>query len=135
MLAALTAEQISIWERRMVERGYAKRTAKDARSVLTTLLGDAIPRQISINPAERRTGKGRKGLRRIERHEKTEKAWPTPLQALLVAERCAALSGRDTDFVMVVHIAYTGSRWSEAIGRPPHCVRGDRVAIDWKLYE
>lgn len=134
-LASLTAEEISIWERGLVERGYAKRTAKDARSVLTTLLGDAIPRHIDVNPAQRRNGKGRKGLRRIERHEKAEKAWSTPFQALLVAERCAALSGRDTDFVMIVHLAYTGSRWSEVIGLPPECIRDDQVAIDWKLYE
>jgi integrase len=134
-LTSLTAEEISVWERRLVEGGYSKRTAKDARSVLTTVLGDAIPRHLQMNPAQRRTGKGRKGIRRIERHERAEKAWPTPLQALLVAERCAALSGQDTDFTMVVHLAYTGSRWSEVIGLTPECVLGDRVALDWKLYE
>jgi len=134
-LTTLTAEAVSVWERRLIGQGYAKRTARDARSVLTTLLGDAIPRYLQVNPAQRRTGKGRKGLRRIERHEKAEKAWPTPLQALLIAERCAALSGQDTDFVMNVYVAYTGSRWSEVIGLPPECVRDEQVAIDWKLYE
>jgi integrase len=134
-IASLTAEEISVWERELVERGYAKRTAKDARSVLTTVLGDAIPRHIQTNPAQRRTGKGRKGLRRIERHERAEKVWPTPLQVLLVAERCASLSGRDTDFVMIVYLAYTGSRWSEVIGLQPDCLRGDLATIAWKLYE
>jgi hypothetical protein len=66
---------------------------------------------------------------------KAEKVWPTPLQALLVAERCATLSGQGTDFVMIVHLAYTGSRWSEVMGLPPDCVRGDRIDIEWKLYE
>jgi hypothetical protein len=42
--------------------------------------------------------------------------WATPMQALLVAERCAALSGHDTDFVMIITEAYTGMRWSEVIG-------------------
>jgi hypothetical protein len=32
----------------------------------------------------------------------------TPLQALLVAERAALLSGRDDDFTMVVTMGYTG---------------------------
>ena len=45
--------------------GYAHRTARDARSTLATILNDAIPRYIQINPAERKRGKGRKGLRRI----------------------------------------------------------------------
>jgi integrase len=134
-LESLTAEDVSVWEKGLIARGYAKRTAKDARSVLTTILGDAIPRHIQANPAQRRTGKGRKGIRRIERHEKAEKAWPTPLQALLVAERCAALSGQDADFVMIVYLAYTGSRWSEVIGLQPDCVRDDKATIAWKLYE
>jgi hypothetical protein len=117
------------------ERGYARRTARDARSTLATILNDAVPRYIQSNPAERKRGKGRKGLRRIAKRERAEKVWATPLQALLVAERCAALSGQDTDFVMNVYVAYTGSRWSEVIGLPPECMHGDQVAIDWKLYE
>jgi len=72
-LASLATEEISIWERRLIRKGYSKRTAKDARSVLVTLLGDAIPRYIQVNPAQRRSGKGRKGLRRIERHEKARR--------------------------------------------------------------
>jgi len=40
-----------------------------------------------------------------------------PLQALLVAERAALLSGRDEDFTMVVTIGYTGLRWGETIGQ------------------
>ena len=59
----------------------------------------------------------------------------TPLQALLVAERAAVLSGDETDFVMNLFIAYTGARWSEAIGLPPGCVREKEVALHWKLYE
>jgi integrase len=134
-LASITAEEIASWERRIVASGYSRRTARDARSTLTTVLGDAIPHYIQANPAQRRRGKGSKGQRRIERIERTAKAWPTPLEALLVAERCAALSGHDTDFVMVIVLAYTGMRWSEIIGLTPACVPGDRVDISWKLYE
>jgi hypothetical protein len=57
------------------------------------------------------------------------------LAAMLVAERCAALSGRDDDFVMFTTIAYCGNRWSEAIGLPLECVHRHEIDIDWKLYE
>ncbi len=117
------------------EGGYAHRTARDARSTLATILTDAVPRYIQSNPAERKRGKGRKGLRRIAKRERAEEVWAAPLQALLIAERCAVLSGQDTDFVMNIYVAYTGSRWSEVIGLLPECVHGDQVATDWKLYE
>jgi integrase len=127
-LASFTPEEISEWEMRLTNQGgYAHRTARDARSTLATILNDAVPRYIQSNPAERKRGKGRKGLRRIAKRERAEKVWPTPLQALLIAERCAALSGQDTDFVMNIYVAYTGSRWSEVIGLLPECVHDDQV--------
>jgi integrase len=134
-LASLTAEEIATWETGLMRQGYSRRTASDARSMLITVLGDAIPRYINVNPAERKRGKGRKGLRRIARRERAEKVWATPLQVLLIAERCAALSGQDGDFVMIITVAYTGMRWSEVIGLPPGCVDRDKIDIDWKLYE
>jgi len=134
-LNGLTAEEITTWEMELVRRGYARRTARDARSTLITVLGDAVPRYLRSNPAERRRGKGRKGQRRIDRLQSAEKAWASPLQVLLVAERCAVLSGRDTDFVMNIFMAYTGARWSEVIGLLPECVLGHQAGIDWKLYE
>lgn len=134
-LAELNALEIANWEIAIVAAGYSRRTARDARTALTALLGDAIPHYIQVNPAQRKRGKGRKGQRRIERNEQAEKVWPTPLQALLVAERCAALSGRDADFIAVLTLAYTGMRWSELVGLTPACLRGDVVRIDWKLYE
>ena len=134
-ISSLTAEEISTWEQGIASSGYSRRTSRDARSTLATVLADAIPQHLAANPAQRKRGKGRKGRRRIEQYERAEKAWPAPLQALLVAERCAALSGRDTDFVMILTIAYTGMRWGEAIGLRPEYVRGGQVAVDWKLYE
>ena len=134
-LASITAEEVSAWERQVAASGYSRRSARDARSTLATVLGDAIPRYIQANPAQRRRGKGRKGQRRIQRIEQAGKAWATPLQALLVAERCAALSGHETDFVMIITVAYTGMRWSEVIGLVPGCVHDDRIDVSWKLYE
>jgi integrase len=134
-LASLTPQEIAAWETRIAGSGLSRRTAREARSTLTNILADAVPHHIPFNPAVRKRGKGRKGQRRIERIEKQEKVWATPLQALLIAERSAALSGTDTDFVMMLTIAYTDMRWSEAIGLRPECVKGSEVDIHWKLYE
>ena len=49
--------------------------------------------------------------------------WATPLEALLIAERCAALSRNDTDFTLITTLAYTGMRWSEVIGFSPESVK------------
>lgn len=104
-------EQIAAWEMKLVTAGgYLRSTAREARSTLTNILGDAIPRYIRSNPSARKRGKGKKGQRRIAEAEKAEKVWPTSMQALLFAERCAVLSGDDSDFVLNVTIDYTGSR-------------------------
>jgi hypothetical protein len=113
---SITAEEISAWERQISASGYTRRTARDARSTLTTVLGDAIPRYIQTNPAQRRRGKGRKGQRRIQHIEQAGKAWATPIQALLVAERCAALSGHDTDSAASLLAALISD---ERSGSPP----------------
>jgi hypothetical protein len=139
-LADITAEEVGKWERAIVARGFARRTAKDARTTLTTILNDAIPRHIKVNPAARKRGKGRKGQRRIEHHEQAEKVWATPLQVLLIAERLAALTGRDEDFLLGITDGYTGMRWSETVGLMPDYVLpdrmdGDTINIQWKLYE
>lgn len=134
-IGGLTAQEIAAWEQRNIGMGYSRRTASDARSTLGTVLADAVPQHLDVNPAVRRKGKGKKGRTRIANLEKKEKAWPTPLQALLVAERCAVMSGQDETFVMVISIAYTGMRWSEANALAPKALRGNKLDIHWKLYE
>lgn len=134
-LASVSSEEVAVWEKGILAQGYARKTAREARSLLATILSDAMQRYLQQNPAAHRRGKGRKGQGRIERAERAAMAWATPLQTLLLAERCSALSGSDTDFVMVVTMAYTGMRWSEALGLQPPCLRGDTLDIDWKLYE
>jgi integrase len=117
----------------MISLGYTAKVAREARSTLSNMLNDAIPRYLQANPAARRRGKGRRGQRRIERIERAERQWATPLEVLLFGERCAALSGADTDFVMIITMAYTGMRWSEALGLLPGCLQGEQLRIDWKL--
>ncbi|GAA4383995.1 hypothetical protein GCM10023088_51770 [Actinomadura verrucosospora] len=62
-----------------------------------------------------------------------EKKWASPLQVLLLAERCGLLSGREDDFILIVLTAYTGMRWGEAMGlQRPYC-RLDHIQVDWQL--
>ena len=109
-LGSLTTEDITRWENSIPARtGVSRRVARDARAVLCTMLGDAAaakPPLIPYNPAIRPRNRGRRTGRKLDRGP--QRVWATPLQALLVAERAALLSGRDEDFTMVVTIAYTG---------------------------
>ncbi|WP_067171103.1 tyrosine-type recombinase/integrase [Microtetraspora niveoalba] len=124
------------WERSIVRAGYAPRTARDARTLMINILGDAVPRYIDANPAARKRGKGKKGLRRIEAYQRAAKVWPSPGEAVLVAER-AALVADDWDvFLMYVTKAWTGLRWSEILAlRPESLLDGDALDVDTKIYE
>ncbi|NRQ38544.1 hypothetical protein HII36_42985 [Nonomuraea sp. NN258] len=136
-LVAIAPEMVGPWERSIVAAGYKPRTAKDARATLITVLNAAKRAgHIDTNPAERVRGTGRKGRSRVEEWEQAEKVWPTPFQALIIAERVAVLSGRWTDFLLVLLAFYTGARWSEAIAVTPEAVK-DRgiVHLHWKIYE
>ena len=109
-LSSLSTGEIAAWENGLPTRaGVSRRTARDARSLLCTILGDAAaakPPLIAYNPALRPRNRGRRTGRRLDRAP--QRAWATPLQALLLAERAALLSGRDDDFTMLVTIGYTG---------------------------
>jgi hypothetical protein len=117
-LSAMTTEAITRWQNSLPAReGISRRTAADARSLLGTILGDAaahMPPLIPYNPALRPRNRGRKTGRRLARSP--QRAWATPLQALLMAERAALLTGRDDDFTLILTLAYTGLRWGEVIG-------------------
>ena len=125
-LGSLRFEEIEAWDNaipaRISARGrpYARSVAASARSLLITILGDAVHAgKIERNPAERR--KGRRGRVRAKGRAPSRAAEQatanviTPVQALCLAERCALLSGRDMDFVMNVFAAWTGVRWGELL--------------------
>ena len=155
-LGSLTFEEIESWERSIPKRinsqgrHYAPSVASSARSLLITILGDAVHAgKIDRNLAERR--KGRRGRKRTKGRAPARAAQPgtanvvTPLQALCLAERCALLSGRDTDFVMNVFAAWTGVRWGELLAvegwdgedSPLQLPRNGiaTYAVDWQLRE
>jgi integrase len=136
-LNSLSTEGITGWENALPARaGISGRTARAARTLLGTILGDAAatrPPLIPYNPALRPRNRGRRTGRRLERDP--QRAWATPLQALLLAERAALLSGRDGDFTMIVTIAYTGLRWGETIGLERDYVHPGEIHVEWQLRE
>ncbi len=136
-LNSLTGEEITVWEHRLPATEQVSRsTAKDARSLLHTILGDAAaakPPLIPFNPAVRPRNRGRRTGRRLDRSP--QRAWATPLEVLLVAERAALLAGRDDEFTMLVTIAYTGMRWGETIGLERDLLLPGLINIEWQLRE
>ena len=137
LLNSLSTEGITRWENALPARaGISRRTARDARSLLCTILGDAAatkPPLIPYNPALRPRNRGRRTGRRLDRGP--QRAWATPLEALLLAERAALLSGRDDDFTMVITIGYTGLRWGETIGLERDYLRESEIHVEWQLRE
>jgi integrase len=136
-LSVLGSEQVTRWELALpASAGVSRRTAADARALLRTILGDAAaawPPLIGHNPAVRPRNRGRRTGRRMERSPR--RAWATPLQVLLVAERAALLTGRDEDFTLIVTMAWTGMRWGEAIGLETGLVRPGHLCVEWQLRE
>ncbi len=104
--------------------------------MLCTILGDAAttkPPLIPYNPAIRPRNRGCRTGRRLARAP--QRVWATPLQALLVAEWAALLTGRDDDFTIVVTIAYTGLRWGEVIGLESEYAHQGEIHVEWQLRE
>jgi integrase len=136
-LGSLSTEEITKWENTLPAReGISRRTARDTRSLLCTILGDAAatkPPLIPYNPALRPRNRGRRTGRRLARTP--QRVWATPLQVLLIAERAALLTGRADDFTMIITIAYTGLRWGEAIGLETKHTHPGEIHIEWQLRE
>jgi GNAT superfamily N-acetyltransferase len=137
-LNSLTGEDITVWERKLhAVEGMSRSTAKDARALLHTILGDAAaakPPLIPFNPAVRPRNRGRRtGRRLLDRS--AQRAWATPLEVVIVAERAALLAGRDDEFTMLVTIGYTGMRWGETIGLECDLLLSSLINIEWQLRE
>jgi integrase len=136
-LGSIGSEEINSWENAIPARyGVSRRTAAAARSLLGTILGDAVaarPPLLPYNPALRQRNRGRRTGRRLALSP--QRAWAAPLQALLVAERAALLSGQASDFILVVTIGYTGLRWGEAIGLEHAFLKPGAIHVEWQLRE
>jgi integrase len=136
-LNSITPGEVNEWEKSIPsEKGVSVRTATEARSLLSTILGDAVtarPPILQFNPAARLRNRGKKSGRRLAASPPT--IWATPLESLLIAERAALLSGRDDEFTMLVAIAYTGMRWAECLGLEREFLADGIINIEWQLAE
>ena len=155
-IGSLAFEEIEAWEKTIPTRinahgrPYARSVATGARSLLITILGDAVHAgRLDRNPAGRRKGRrGKvraKGRKPAVAQDLTTANVITPLQSICLAERTALLSGRDIDFVMNITAPWTGVRWGELEAfeasedeDSPLQLRDDGIstyAIDWQLRE
>ena len=136
-LTDITTPEVTKWEKGLpAAEKVSARTASDARSLLSTILGDAVaarPPRIPYNPALRLRNRGRRTGRRLLKTP--PRTWATPLEALLVAERAALLSGQDDDFLLLIAIAYTGMRWGEMIGLESEYCQPGLINVEWQLRE
>ena len=89
----------------------------------------AHPLQPGAAPPQPRPRTGRRLARSPQR------AWATPLQALLLAERAALLTGRDDDFTLILTLAYTGLRWGEVIGLEHSYLHPGEIRVEWQIRE
>jgi excisionase family DNA binding protein len=114
-LADITRADIDAWEKRERAAGYADASVRSWRKVLHLILADAVEDgRITVNPATKRRGRGRRAGRTTRRSP--EKIITSALGVLLIAERAALLSGRDDEFVAIVTTGFTGIRWGELVG-------------------
>ena len=141
-LKSITRGEIDRWERDLIEkRGYSPEYIGGARRRLHTILADAlVAGHITVNPATRQRGRGRKANQDRAR-DSAEKIWASENTALLLAERCALLSG-EAEFVRVLLMAFSGLRWGEVTGLQASYVRApDRrrnhhyIRVEWQLVE
>ncbi|WP_328549904.1 LacI family DNA-binding transcriptional regulator [Streptomyces sp. NBC_00366] len=132
-LAGILRTDIALWEKK--ERaGYAASSVRTWRATLHVIFEDAVyDGLITINPAARRRGRGKRAGR--SRNRGPEKVVTDALGILLTAERAALLSGRDDEFVAVVLKGYTGMRWGEIVGLETEFARPSSVRVEWQLYE
>ncbi|TDD26643.1 hypothetical protein E1287_36080, partial [Actinomadura sp. KC06] len=91
-------EEVEAWAIEL-RRRYARSTVGNTRDLLSTILGDAYEAGlVDVNAAARRRRRRRGKV--IDQRAQTvqePRPWATPLEALLIAERCAVLTGRNDD--------------------------------------
>lgn len=108
--------EIAAW-RKQLHGDYAQGTVNRILGCLVTLLGDAMDQRIiHRNPALAKRRRGKVAPKRQERRQRRYEEITDPFGAFLIAERCATLTGRDDDFIMVTAAFYMSLRWSEVIG-------------------
>jgi Phage integrase, N-terminal SAM-like domain/Bacterial regulatory proteins, lacI family len=136
-LDRIDAALIRKWERSEKADGYKPASIRTWRGTLHNILGDAVPDHISVNPAARKRGKGRRSGagRKSAGSRGPEMPVATPLAMLLIAERLSVLTGRDDEFVMVQTGFWHALRLGETVGLERPFTRPRTLRVEWQLYE
>jgi integrase len=144
-LATITSpEEVAAWEIALHEqpqppggKPLSVTSARHCRKLLALILSDTVTADLIARNAARIPR--RRGMTASEARaaaaEAEQEPWTDPLQALLIAERAALLSGRDEEFVQVITMQYTGMRWGEMTGLEASCVKPGSIRIWWQLAE
>ena len=133
-LKDIDADRVGEWDRKLRAAGYSDDSIRTYRGVLSVMLADAVEaKKIDVNPVSRPRNRGRRAGK--AKHRAPEKPVVDALGALLLAERCAILSGRDDEFILVVTKVFTGMRWAELIGLERPYFRMSTVRVEWQLEE
>ena len=133
-LGDIGAAAIGRWERAEKAAGYKPSSIRTWRGTLHTCLEDAVGVHLAANPAARKRGRGKRSGRKAAGRG-PEKVITYPLDALLIAERMAILSGRDDEFVMITAAFWDGLRLGEVIGLEKTYVRPKTLRVEWQLHE
>jgi integrase len=133
-LADITPGRVGTWQGKLRAAGFSEESIRTYRGLLSVILADAVEaKKIEINPVTRPRGRGRRSGKM--KHRAPEKPVTDPLGALLLAERCAIMSGRDDEFVLTVTLAWTGLRWGEAVGLERPFFRMSSIRVEHQLTE
>ncbi|MFC5187101.1 tyrosine-type recombinase/integrase [Actinomadura harenae] len=128
---------IAGWTKKLRAEGYKPSSIATAHARMYTLMEDAVDNGYARkNPCDHKRKRGKRSDNAPTSSE--EEVWTTPLGALLVAERCGVLGGRDEDFLFPLTIAYTGMRLGEAIGLEKRYARAKLhglIRVEWQLVE
>lgn len=126
--------EIAAWKKRL-DKSYAPGTVNRITGALNTLLVDALAAGvIARNPAAAKPKRGRVAPKRQQRQEDRYDQIVDPLGVWLIAERCAALTGRPDEFVMMMVKYWLGLRWGEVVGLEKTCVTTS-FQLTHQLYE
>lgn len=127
---------VEAWKQRLRDDGYSEGSQKNYLGTLRVCLADAVPGIIPFNPAasEGKEGRGKRGVARAAAgRAAAEKIITTVFGGLVLAERVAILSGRDSDFILATVLQHAGLRLGEGIGLEAAYASPGNIRVEWQL--
>lgn len=126
--------QVATWKKGLLGH-YTEGSVDRIVGILVTMLNDAVDQGvIHRTPVVPKRRRGKVAPRRQKRKQERYEHITDPLGVFLIAERCAHMSGRDDEFVLVLAKYWLGLRWGEVIGLTRESVT-TRFYMDKQLHE